>query len=172
MYKQELQDAMTMLGQDTRTIFLGQAVAYPGTGMYDTLENVSMDKRIEMPVAEDMQMGMSIGLSLQGYIPISIYPRFDFLMCAMNQLVNHLDKCEEMSSGEFIPHVIVRTAVGAKSPLYPGVQHCSDYTEGLSVILKNMRVTKLEDGDNALQVYENALNQRGGHLIVELADYY
>ena len=47
---------------------------------------------IELPVAEEMQMGMSFGMSLDGTIPISIYPRWNFLLCAINQLVNHLDK--------------------------------------------------------------------------------
>ena len=40
-------------------------------------------------------MGMSIGLALNGYIPITCFPRFDFLILAFNQLVNHLDKIKK-----------------------------------------------------------------------------
>ena len=60
-------------------------------------------KKIETPVFEDAQMGMSIGLSLEGFIPITCFPRFDFLILAMNQLVNHLDKIRFMSRGEMRP---------------------------------------------------------------------
>ena len=72
-----------------------------------------------MQVAEDMKMGISIGMALDGLIPISIYPRVDFLLCAINQLVNHLDLIEEMSNGEFIPGIIIRTQIGNTKPLYP-----------------------------------------------------
>ena len=37
-------------------------------------------------------MGMAIGLSLSGFIPVCCYPRFDFFILALNQAVNHLDK--------------------------------------------------------------------------------
>ena len=171
-YQEELTKAMTLLGNDPRTIFLGQTVEYSGSGMYDTLKNVSKDKRIELPVMEDVQMGMSIGLSLRGYIPISIYPRFDFLICAMNQLVNHLDKISEMSNGEFNPRVIIRTAIGSKEPLYPGIQHCSDYTEDFQRLLKNVYVIKLKQAENIVQNYLMALNHGWSCLLIEEADSY
>ena len=38
-------------------------------------------------------MGISTGLTGNGYIPVSCYPRFDFLILAMNQLINHLIRC-------------------------------------------------------------------------------
>ena len=31
-----------------------------------------------MPVFEDVQMGLSLGMALNGYVPISCFPRFDF----------------------------------------------------------------------------------------------
>ncbi len=172
MYKDELTKAMTLLGNDPRTIFLGQTVEYSGSGMYDTLKNVSKDKRIELPIMEDVQMGMSIGLSLRGYIPISIYPRFDFLICAMNQLVNHLDKISEMSNGEFNPKVIIRTAIGSKEPLYPGIQHCSDYTDGFAKMLKNIVVISFYGSSGIVDFYKEALNDDKSYLMIEEADSY
>ena len=160
-----MKDAMTMLGKDPRTIFLGQTVGCSGSAMYGSLEGVPMEKRIELPVIEDTQMGMSIGLSLQGYIPISIYPRFDFLICAMNQMVNHLDKIEEMSHGEFKPKVIIRTAIGNTEPLYPGVQHCQDYTEAMRSALKSVTVVRV--GEDPVGDYRDALDRDGSTLLIE-----
>ena len=136
-YKDELTKAMELLSENEKTIFLGQSVACSGNAIYKTLEKVPVTKRIELPIIEDTQMGMSIGLSFEGFIPISIFPRMDFLILATNQLVNHLDKIKEMSNNHFNPKVIIRTSIGATRPLYPGVQHCSDYTEALKLILKN-----------------------------------
>src|SRR3990167_7450621 len=75
-YFEELTRAMTWLGEKPDTIFVGQTVGYPGSAMYKTLSGVPMEKRIELPVAEEMQMGLSIGLALTGKVVISIYPRF------------------------------------------------------------------------------------------------
>jgi len=96
-YKGELTRSMEFLAQDERTIFLGQSVKYSGNAIFNTLESIDDSKKIETPVFEDVQMGLSIGLALNGFVSISCYPRFDFLLLACNQLVNHLDKIEYMS---------------------------------------------------------------------------
>src|SRR4030042_3337722 len=111
-YKEEIIKAMYMLAENKKTIFIGQGAEYSGSPMFEAVKNLLRSKRLELPVAEEMQMGMSIGLALEGYIPVSMFPRMDFIMCCMNQLVNHLDKIEEMSAGRFKPKVIIRTSVG------------------------------------------------------------
>ena len=60
-YFDELSRAMTYLGQQEDTIFLGQAVEYKGTAMTNTLKEVPRDKLLEMPVNEEMQMGITNG---------------------------------------------------------------------------------------------------------------
>ncbi len=91
-YFDELKRAMDMLAGDPRVIFMGQAVEYAGTAMSNTLKDVPKEQLLEMPVFEDTQMGMTLGLALAGYIPVSIYPRWNFLVCATNQLVNHVQE--------------------------------------------------------------------------------
>ena len=91
-YFDELKRAMGFLAQDPRTLFLGQAVEVAGTAMSNTLREVPQAKLLELPVDEEMQMGITNGLAVSGYTPISIYPRWNFLLLAANQIVNHLDK--------------------------------------------------------------------------------
>jgi len=174
VYKDELTKAMKLLAKDKRVIFLGQNIVYPGSIMSSSLQDIPNSKKIELPLIEDAQIGMSIGLSLEGYIPVSIYPRIDFLIIATNQLVNHLDKIEEMSCGQFRPKVIVRTAMGSTKPLYPGIQHCSDYTEGLRHMLKNIDVIKLTKSRNIVPAYKHALEREDGKstILIEVADLY
>ena len=77
--------------------FIGQAVEVPGTAMSNTLSDVPKNKLLELPVAEEMQMGMTLGLAMDGNIPISIFPRWNFLLYGMNQLINHIDKYSVMT---------------------------------------------------------------------------
>ena len=100
-YADELIKAMDFLAQNPQTIFLGQAVEYPGTIMSTTLKNISKEKLLEIPVAEEMQLGITNGLALNNFIPVSIFPRWNFLLLAANQLINHLDKLSVMSQGKF-----------------------------------------------------------------------
>ena len=93
---------MEFLGSKKRTIFIGQAVEVPGTAMSNTLKNVSKNKLLELPVAEEMQMGITLGLAMDGNIPISIFPRWNFLLYAVNQLINHIDKFNVMAGKNLI----------------------------------------------------------------------
>ena len=83
-YCDELTRAMTWLGEQDDTIFIGQAVEYKGTAMTNTLVNVPKNKLLEMPVNEEMQMGITNGLAVAGSVPISIYPRWNFLLLGAN----------------------------------------------------------------------------------------
>ena len=76
-YKEELIKSMKWLGEKENTLFLGQATLFSGHSISSTLTEVPKEKLIELPVMEEVQMGMCTGLSLEGYVPISIYPRFN-----------------------------------------------------------------------------------------------
>jgi len=68
-YKDELFKAMKMLAKHPDTILIGQNMKYGGTSMFWTMEDVPKEKRLELPVFEEVQMGMSLGLALEGKIP-------------------------------------------------------------------------------------------------------
>lgn len=165
---------MDWLAEMPETIFLGQAVEYPGTGMTNTLKDVPRNKLLEMPVTEEMQLGVSIGLAVNGSIPISIYPRWNFLLLATNQLVNHLDKMALFSNGEYKPKVIIRTAIGSERPINPQIQHTGDFTEAFKLILKTVEIIRLDEPDQIFPAYQKAYNRTDGYstVIVEYGDYY
>ena len=156
-YQENLIKAMEMLAKEEKTIFIGQTIIYGGSPMFNSMKNVPKEKKTELPVFEDTQMGISIGLALEGFIPVSIFPRIDFLICAINQLVNHLDKVEKMSKEEFRSGVIIRTQIGNTKPLYPGPQHCGDYTQGLKKMLKNILICRPKTPEDVLYDYQIAL---------------
>jgi pyruvate/2-oxoglutarate/acetoin dehydrogenase E1 component len=173
-YFDELKRAMTWLGEKDNTVFLGQAVQYPGTAMTNTLTEVPSQKLMEMPVNEDMQMGVSIGFGLNGLIPISIYPRWNFLLLATNQIINHLDKMNVMSAGGYSPKLIIRTSIGSERPLHPQHQHTGDYTESFRSMCKSIDVIRLDEPSQIFDAYQHAYNRTDGKstILVEWGDYY
>ena len=173
-YFDELKRSMEYLAADPRTVFLGQAVACAGTAMSNTLKDVSKEKLLELPVAEEMQMGLSTGLALGGQLPVSLFPRWNFLLLALNQVVNHLDKLPAMSCGGFRPKVIIRTGIGAERPLHPQYQHVGDFTEAFRILCKRIEVVRLDEPADIFPAYEKAFLRTDGKstLIVEYGDYY
>ncbi len=175
-YFEEVRKGMKLLADDARTLFLGQSVRYESNAMFRTLEweggkpIVPMDRRIELPVIEDFQMGLCIGMALQGYIPVSIFPRWDFLLLATNQLVNHLDKIPLTSY--YTPKVIIRTSVGASFPFSSGAQQSGDYAAAFRLMLKTVEVIELNSRFDVLKGYKHALAMNGSCLVIERMDLY
>ena len=175
-YFDELTSAMKWLSENDNTIFIGQAVEYPGTAMFNSLKSVDPNKRIELPVFEDTQMGMSLGLALKGFKVISIYPRWNFLLCATNQLVNHVDKFPLIvgANNKKNNNIIIRTAVGSQRPLHPGHQHVGNYTEAYKRMLETVEVIEVKEVNQIMPAYKKAYLRDDGisTLIVEYMDFY
>lgn len=171
-YKEEVFKGMELLGQHPKTIFIGQAVAYKGTALTHQVKNFPEEKLLELPVAEEFQAGVALGLALEGYIPVSMYPRMNFIILAMNQIVNHLDKWEAMSVGESKPKVIMKAVVGSQYPLDPGHQHKANYTESFRSACTNIDIVELLYPEQIVPAYEKALQSERSTLIIEHGDLY
>ena len=173
-YFEELKRSMNYLSENKKTVFIGQAVEVPGTAMSNTLKQIDKKKLLELPVAEEMQMGITTGLAFDGNIPVSIFPRWNFLLLAMNQLINHLDKVNVMSNNLFKVKAIIRTGVGSQKPLHPQHQHIGDFTDAVRKMCSSIDVISLNDPEIIFPSYEKALNRTDGRstILVEFGDYY
>jgi pyruvate/2-oxoglutarate/acetoin dehydrogenase E1 component len=174
-YKDELIRSMEYLAENPNVLFLGQSVKFSGNAIFNTLSTIPDEKKIETPVFEDVQMGMSMGLALEGFIPVTCYPRFDFLICAINQMINHLDKANIMSRGQMKPRVIIRTSIGSKQPLDGGVQHTQDYTEVFKNLCRDhIDVVLLNEPHEIFPAFEKALLREDNKstLLIEHGDFY
>jgi len=174
LYKDELTRAMEMLASNEKSIFIGQSVEVAGTAMRTTLETIDSKKLIELPVDEDFQMGLASGLAMAGQIPISIFPRWNFLLLATNQIVNHLDKLKELTRLDVPPKVIIRTGIGSEFPLNPGPQHTGDFTKAFELMCPNMNIVRLDTATSIFSEYEKALNRTDGvsTMLIEWGDKY
>lgn len=163
-FDSEVNKWMRRLAEFPETLFLGQSVAYDGAAIHASLDGVPEEKRLEMPVAEEFQMGYCTGLSLAGKLPICIYPRIDFMLLCVNQLVNHLDK---LPLWGWHPKVIIRTVVGKKIPLDAGPQHTQNYTEAFQKMLHTVAVREVRVPQDVAFAYDMAIRSERSTLIVE-----
>jgi pyruvate/2-oxoglutarate/acetoin dehydrogenase E1 component len=173
-YFDELKRSMEFLGKKNDTLFIGQAVEVPGTAMSNTLKNIKRKKLLELPVAEDMQMGMTLGLAMDNNVPISIFPRWNFLLYGVNQLINHIDKFEVMCGRKINPKIIIRTGIGSSRPLHPQFQHIGDFSEAIQKMSTTIKVIKLEEPNQIFPAYKKAYERKDGinTVLVEYGDFY
>jgi len=170
-YKEEVYKGMALLAAQENAVFVGQAVEYKGTALTRQVDKYP-DKLIEMPVCEDFQAGFVLGLALEGYLPISLYPRMNFVILAMNQIINHLDKWEAMSMGQSKPKVIMKAVVGSQFPLDPGHQHKANFTQAFKSSVTNIEVVELLYPEEVAHAYQRTLDIDKSTLIIEHGDLY
>jgi pyruvate/2-oxoglutarate/acetoin dehydrogenase E1 component len=171
-YKEELDRAMEWLATKSNTVFMGQAIGFSGHAISNTMTKVPQDKRIELPVFEELQMGIATGMALEGWVPVTCYPRFDFFILGLNQLVNHLDKIQDMSQGDMKPKVIIRVAVGSKLPFSAGPQHTQNHTEAMKKMLTEVNVVELTEPEQIFNVFVDAYNSDKSTLVIEHSEFY
>jgi pyruvate/2-oxoglutarate/acetoin dehydrogenase E1 component len=172
LYKNSLTSAMTELCKIDNTVFIGQQLLWHGNPMSNTVKDIPTKKLIEVPVMEESQMGMSLGLAMSKKFVITFYPRWDFLICATNQLVNHIDKIKLMSNGNWNPHMIIRIGKGSDTPLDPGHQHKGNYLEEFKSMCPNIQFYDLKSHIDIELAYKTAINNIGIYCLVEYPELY
>jgi pyruvate/2-oxoglutarate/acetoin dehydrogenase E1 component len=76
------------------------------------VEKYGPERVFGTPLSEDSMTGVAIGMSLAGLRPIHVHIRMDFLMLAMNQLINIAAKSSYMYGGQVHVPIVVRSMIG------------------------------------------------------------
>ena len=66
---------------------------YVGNSMTDLDKRFGVERVIDTPVSESACTGAAVGASLAGMKPIVVHPRMDFMLYAMDTIVNQAAKC-------------------------------------------------------------------------------
>mgnify|MGYP001589849578 FL=1 len=169
-YQEAVKKSMEMLAREENTIFLGYNVCFGSQG-YGTFNSIPRNKKIETPVAENLMIGLAIGMSLEGYRPVLFFERHDFMLNASDGIVNHLDKIESMSKGQYKTPVIIRAVVGAEKPLNPGPQHIQDFTKAFKEMV-NFPIYEPKTSSEVLESYQIAKNSEKPVMIIEKRNLY
>lgn len=169
-YQEAIKEEMEKLAKDEKVFFVGYNVIY-GNKSYGTLKDVPSEKKIETPLAENLMSGIATGLAMEGFKPVLYFERHDFMLVAMDALVNHIDKMEKLSQKEFKCPMIIRAVVGATKPLYPGLQHIQDFTEIFKKIFQ-FPVYEVKTLEDIREAYSEASRFNCPVMIIERKDLY
>ncbi|WP_237213075.1 alpha-ketoacid dehydrogenase subunit beta [Falsiroseomonas oryziterrae] len=106
--------ALQEMRRDPRVWVLGEDVARGGLfGQYrGFIEEFGAARIVSTPISESTIMGAGLGAALVGTRPIIEMRIFDFVMCAMDELVNQIAKIRYMFGGQARPAVVVRMPHG------------------------------------------------------------
>ena len=106
------------------TFVIGQGLWSPwyvGNSMTDLDKKFGKDRVIDAPVSESATTGAAIGASLAGMKPIVVHPRMDFMLYAMDAIVNQAAKWSHMFGGQAHPGVTIRSIINRGGE--QGAQH-------------------------------------------------
>ena len=166
-YKEASQQAMTELGRDGY-LFLGYSIV-PGDAMGSTIQ-VDGGQKIETPVAENLMVGLGIGLSIIGFKVVVYFERHDFMLVAADAIVNHVAKLNKISGGQFDAPIIFKTVVDDGGLFYSGPTHSQDFTEAFRAMV-DFPVLDPDSPDALLQSYRFAKDSGVPVMIVERKKY-
>ena len=121
LYREALNKAIDeMMEIDKTVVVLGEDVGFYG-GNYRVTENLYAkygEKRVlDTPIAENSIIGNAIGMALAGLRPVAEIMTVNFILIAMDQIVNQLAKLRYMSGGKIELPVVVRSPQGVSKQL-------------------------------------------------------
>lgn len=69
-------------------------------------------RAFDMPTSENAMTGVAIGASLNGIRPVMVHQRLDFVLLALDQLVNNAAKWHYMFGGRASVPITIRSSIG------------------------------------------------------------
>src|SRR3989338_6353179 len=115
-YAEAIREAtLQEMDRDPSVVVMGLGVEDPRP-IYGTTrglaERFGADRVFNTPLAEEGMTGVAIGAALAGLRPIHVHIRMDFLLLAMNQLINMAAKSRYMYGGSVSVPIVVRSIIG------------------------------------------------------------
>jgi len=101
--------------RDPSVIVLGQGVDDPKAIIGTTkglVEEFGQMRVFDTPIAEDGMTGMAVGAALGGLRPIHTHIRMDFVLLAMNQIINMASKMRYSFGGAYSVPLVIRSMIG------------------------------------------------------------
>ncbi len=94
---------------------------YVGNTMKDLDSKFGKDRIIDTPVSESAVTGLGVGASLCGSKPIVVHPRIDFMLYAIDSIVNQAAKWSHMTGAQSHPGITIRGIINRGGE--QGAQH-------------------------------------------------
>ncbi len=167
-----------LLAADDRVFVLGQGLWSPwyvGTSMTDLDKEFGRERIIDSPVSENATTGAAIGAAIAGMRPIVVHPRMDFMLLAVDPIVNQAANWSYMFAGRAGVPVVIRAIVNRGGE--QGAQHSQAvhgmfaHVPGLKVVMpataydaKGLLVSAVYDGNPVMYIDDRWLYELTGDV--------
>ncbi|OGQ05071.1 MAG: acetoin dehydrogenase [Deltaproteobacteria bacterium RIFCSPLOWO2_01_44_7] len=139
------------------------------------VDKFGKERCFDTPVSEESMTGFGLGAAINGMRPIHVHIRVDFLLLAMNQLVNMISACQYGSGGRLKVPLVIRAIVGRGWG--QGYQHSKSihslfaHIPGLKVVLpttakdaKGLLISAIRDDNPVLFIEHRWLHWQEGEI--------
>jgi len=178
-FSQALREAIEQAMDTNPDVFvIGLGVTDPN-GIFGT--TLGLDKRFpsnrvfDMPVSENAMTGVAVGAAINGMRPLMVHQRSDFMLMAMDQIINNAAKWYYMYAGQKSVPLTIRTIVGRGWG--QGPQHSQNFQAifahipGLKVITpttpyeaKGLLIGSIEENNPVIFIEHRWLFDQRGHV--------
>jgi pyruvate dehydrogenase E1 component beta subunit len=172
-YREALRLAMREeLARDERVFIMGEEV-----GLFDgsykvtagLMDEFGPDRVRDTPISEEGFVGAGVGAAMLGERPIVEIMTINFLLVAMDQVINHAAKVGAMFGGEVRCPLVIRTPGGAGNQLT--AQH-SQSLEGWFASTPGLKVVAPANPADAKGLLKAAVRDEDPVLVVENLPLY
>jgi pyruvate/2-oxoglutarate/acetoin dehydrogenase E1 component len=182
-YAQAIREAHAqMLALDDRVFLIGQGLWspwYAGGSLEGLDQEFGRARILDSPVSENATTGLAIGAALSGMRPVVFHPRMDFLLLAMDPMVNQAANWGYLFCGQAAVPLVVRAVINRGGE--QGAQHSQAlhamfmHVPGLKVVMpatpfdaKGLFIAALEDPNPVLYIDDRCLYSASGPVPEEI----
>src|SRR5688572_7786615 len=155
-----------LLESDPRVFVIGQGLWspwYAGSSFLDLDKEFGRDRVIDAPVSENATTGAAIGAAIAGMRPIIFHPRMDFMLLAVDPIVNQAANWSYVFGGRMGVPIVIRSVINRRGE--QGAQHSQAlqamyaHVPGLKVVMpstpcdaKGLLIAAVRDGNPVLYI--------------------
>jgi acetoin:2,6-dichlorophenolindophenol oxidoreductase subunit beta len=181
-YAQAIREAHAqMLALDSRVFVVGQGLWspwYAGSSLEGLDREFGRARMLDSPVSENAVTGMAVGAALAGLRPIVFHPRMDFMLLAMDPIVNQAANWSYLFAGKSNVPLVIRAVINRGGE--QGAQHSQAlhamfmHVPGLKVVMpatpydaKGLLMAAMADPDPVLYIDDRWLYAESGEVPAE-----
>ena len=178
-YAQAIREAHAeILASDPRAFVIGQGLWspwYAGASLEGLDREFSRDRIMDSPVSENATTGLAVGAALSGMRPIVFHPRMDFMLLAVDPIVNQAANWSYLFQGRIGVPLVIRAVINRGGE--QGAQHSQAlhamfmHIPGLQVVMpataldaKGLLIAAIEDPNPVLYIDDRCLYGQAGHV--------
>ncbi len=171
-----------LMERDSRVLVMGQGTRSPwyvGATCDSLLKKFGPERVIDTPISENAMTGTAVGAAIYGMRPIIVHPRLDFMVYALDPIINEAANWHYMFGGKSSVPVVIWGVINRGGE--QGAQHSQAlqalffHIPGLKVVMpstpydaKGLMISSIEDGNPVIYIDDRWLYEMEGEVPEEL----